>query len=89
MLFLKTPFAPAQLADFQKQSKLDAHSIVANPKFVNADKLDFRLAPIARANPCRGGPPARASGYKKKSRNAEAGSRGPATLSTKPSNLSP
>jgi hypothetical protein len=36
MLFLKTPFAPAQFAEFQKQSKLDAHSIVAHPKFVNA-----------------------------------------------------
>lgn len=44
MLLLKTPFAPAQFADFQRQTKLDAHSIVADPKFVNADKLDFRLA---------------------------------------------
>ncbi|MBI5683865.1 MAG: right-handed parallel beta-helix repeat-containing protein [Verrucomicrobia bacterium] len=44
MLFLKSSFSPAQFAEFQKQSKLDAHSIVADPKFVNADKLDFRLA---------------------------------------------
>jgi len=44
MLFLKTFFAPAHFAEFQKQSKLDAHSIVADPKFVNAGQLDFRLA---------------------------------------------
>ena len=49
MLVLKTPFAPGQFAEFQKQSKLDARSIVTDPKFVNADKLDFRLAPDSPA----------------------------------------
>lgn len=49
VVFLKTPFAPAQFAEFQKQSKLDAHSIVADPKFVNAAHLDFRLAPDSPA----------------------------------------
>ena len=44
MVFLKTSFAPGQFAEFQRQSKLDAHSIVADPKFMNADKFDFRLA---------------------------------------------
>jgi len=43
-LFLRTAFAPAQFADYQKRSGMDAHSIVADPKFVNPDKLDFRLA---------------------------------------------
>ena len=58
MVFLKTPFAPGQLAEFQKQSKLDAHSIVADPKFVNADKLDFRLAPDSPARTLANGGPA-------------------------------
>jgi hypothetical protein len=44
MLFLKNTFSPAQFADFQRQSKLDVHSIVADPKFVDADALDFHLA---------------------------------------------
>jgi hypothetical protein len=58
MLFLKTSFSPAQFADFQRQSKLDAHSIVANPKFINPAKLDFRLAPgsPARKLATGGGP---------------------------------
>lgn len=58
MLFLKTSFSPAQFAEFQKQSKLDTRSIVADPKFVNAGKLDFRLAPDspARKLDADGGP---------------------------------
>ncbi|MFA5190674.1 MAG: right-handed parallel beta-helix repeat-containing protein [Verrucomicrobiia bacterium] len=58
MWFLKTKFAPSQFAEFQKQSKLDAHSIVADPGFVDADKLDFRLAPDSPARKCAadGGP---------------------------------
>ena len=57
MLFLKTPFAPTQFAAFQRQSKLDAHSIVADPKFVNAAKLDFRLAPDSPARKLANGGP--------------------------------
>ncbi|MFA6561767.1 MAG: hypothetical protein WCV00_07635 [Verrucomicrobiia bacterium] len=49
ILFLKNSFTPDQFAGFQKQSRLDAHSIVADPKFVNADQLDFRLAPDSPA----------------------------------------
>ncbi|MBI5394279.1 MAG: right-handed parallel beta-helix repeat-containing protein [Verrucomicrobia bacterium] len=58
MLLLKSPFAPGQFAEFQTQSKLDAHSLVADPKFINADKLDFRLAPDspARKLAAGGGP---------------------------------
>jgi hypothetical protein len=58
MLFLKSTFPPAQFADFQRQSKLDAHSIVADPKFVNASTLDFRLADdsAARKLATDGGP---------------------------------
>ena len=44
MRFLNTPFAPAQFADFQRRTHLDTRSIVAEPKFVNASQLDFRLA---------------------------------------------
>jgi len=58
MVFLKTSFAPGQFAEFQRQSKLDAHSIVVDPKFVNADALDFRLADDspARSISTEGGP---------------------------------
>jgi hypothetical protein len=44
MRFLNAQFAPTQLADFQRRTCMDAHSIVAAPKFVNAVHLDFRLA---------------------------------------------
>jgi hypothetical protein len=44
MLFLKAAFSPAQFAGFQQQTRLDARSIVADPRFMNADALDFRLA---------------------------------------------
>jgi hypothetical protein len=58
MSYLKSSFSPAQFADFQRQSKLDAHSIVADPKFINPAKLDFRLAPdsTARKLATGGGP---------------------------------
>ncbi len=45
MQFLKTSFTAAQLADFQKRTQLEAHSIVAKPEFLNAEALDFRLSP--------------------------------------------
>ena len=44
MQFLKTPFTPAQFEDFQKQTQMDTHSIVAEPGFVNVERLDFRLS---------------------------------------------
>jgi hypothetical protein len=44
MRFLNTQFAPTQLADFQRRTHIDSRSIVAEPKFVNAGHLDFRLA---------------------------------------------
>lgn len=44
ILFLKTSFASDQFGDYQKQTGLDAHSMVADPKFVNVGKLNFRLA---------------------------------------------
>lgn len=58
MLFLKSTFTPAQFADYQKQSRLDAHSFMADPKFVDAGKLDFRLADDspARRGSTEGGP---------------------------------
>ena len=49
VLFLKTPWTPAQFGEYQRQTKLDAHSIVADPKFVKPDALDFRLAPDSPA----------------------------------------
>ena len=44
MQFLRTSFTPAQFADFQKQTQMDTHSIVAEPEFVNAGRLDLRLS---------------------------------------------
>jgi len=58
MLFRALTFTPAQFAEYQKQTGLDAHSIHADPKFVDADRLDFRLAPDspARRLAADGGP---------------------------------
>jgi hypothetical protein len=59
-VFLRTPFAPAQFTDYQKRTGLDAHSIVAEPKFVDRDGLDFRLADDSPARPLAGsGAPSR------------------------------
>ncbi|MCX6901277.1 MAG: right-handed parallel beta-helix repeat-containing protein [Verrucomicrobia bacterium] len=58
MVFLKTPFASVQFAEFRRQSKLDVHSIVADPQFVNADRLDFRLVPDSPARKLANGGPA-------------------------------
>ncbi|MCS7253753.1 MAG: right-handed parallel beta-helix repeat-containing protein [Armatimonadetes bacterium] len=41
--FLKLRFAPEQFEDYRKQTGLDAHSIFADPKFIDIGKLDFRL----------------------------------------------
>jgi hypothetical protein len=43
MQFLRTPFAAPQFTEYQKLARLDTHSIVADPKFVNCAALDFRL----------------------------------------------
>jgi hypothetical protein len=58
LLLLHTTFTAAQFADYQKQYGLDAHSIVADPKFVAPGKLDFRLADDSPARRCstEGGP---------------------------------
>jgi hypothetical protein len=44
MQFLRTAFTAAQFADFQKRTQMDAHSIVAEPEFLNVEGLDFRLS---------------------------------------------
>jgi len=43
MQFLRTRFTASQFTEYQKQARLDAHSIVANPRFVNGAALDSRL----------------------------------------------
>ncbi|HEV58179.1 MAG TPA: hypothetical protein ENN87_11920 [Phycisphaerales bacterium] len=49
MLYLRTPFAVDQFADFQRQTHLDVHSIVADRGFVNVEALDSRLLPSSPA----------------------------------------
>ncbi len=44
MQFLRTAFTAAQFTDFQNRTHTDAHSIVANPGFLHAEGLDFRLS---------------------------------------------
>jgi hypothetical protein len=45
MQFLRTAFTAAQFADLQRRTQMDAHSIVLEPEFLNAEALDFRLSP--------------------------------------------
>lgn len=49
MQYLRTAFTSVQFADYQKRTHLDAHSIVADPGFVDAEDLDFRLLPDSPA----------------------------------------
>jgi hypothetical protein len=44
MQFLRTSFTATQFTDFQKRTQMDAHSIVAEPGFLNAERLDFHLS---------------------------------------------
>jgi hypothetical protein len=41
--FLNTQFALSQFGDYQARTGLDAHSIAAEPRFINAKQRDFRL----------------------------------------------
>ncbi|MCC6857957.1 MAG: right-handed parallel beta-helix repeat-containing protein [Bryobacterales bacterium] len=43
--FLRRNFAADQLAAYRTASGLDAHSVVAKPRFRNAARRDYRLAP--------------------------------------------
>lgn len=56
--FLKFRFAHNQFEDYQRQTGLDAHSVFADPKFMDIGKLDFRLAQdsLARSLSERGVP---------------------------------
>lgn len=59
MRFLETHFSPGQFRDYQRRTGLDAHSVLADPGFLDAGNLDFRLG---QASPARslaeGGRPA-------------------------------
>ncbi|NQT52495.1 hypothetical protein HQ576_10610, partial [bacterium] len=44
ILWGNTRSLPTQFADYQKKTGLDAHSIVAEPRFTNAAQRDYRLA---------------------------------------------
>jgi hypothetical protein len=54
MQFLRTPFPAAQFADYQKRTRMDAHSVVAEPQFLNPEGLDFRLSPGSPARTVTG-----------------------------------
>ena len=41
---LRKPFAADRFAEYQRQSGLDALSVVGDPRFVNAGGGDFRLS---------------------------------------------
>jgi hypothetical protein len=62
MQFLRTSFTAAQFPDFQKQTQMEAHSIVAEPRFLNAEGLDFRLSPGSPARAVTGDGVAAGSG---------------------------
>lgn len=47
--FLTNRWTPAQFVEYQRQTGLDAHSLVADPRFIKAETLDFRLAPDSPA----------------------------------------
>jgi hypothetical protein len=49
-VFLKNKWNGEQFGNYQTTTRLDAHSLVADPKFENPDKLDFRLARGSPAN---------------------------------------
>ena len=58
VLWLRQTFGPEQFAAYQQHTGMDAHSIVADPRFLNAAQGDFRLAPDspARSLSTKGGP---------------------------------
>ena len=45
----RRPFAADRFAEYQRQSGLDAHSVVGDPLFENAAGHDFRLTPASPA----------------------------------------
>ncbi len=52
--FLRTAFMAAPFTEYQKRTQMDAHSIVADPGFLNAERLDFRLSPNSPAGAVAG-----------------------------------
>lgn len=42
--FLKTSYGSDQFAQYQKQTKQDKRSLVVDPRFININKIDFRLS---------------------------------------------
>jgi hypothetical protein len=54
MLFLRTSFPAAQFADFQGRTRMGVHSIVADPGFLDAERLDFRLSADSQARTITG-----------------------------------